>query len=314
MWLGRRLLGSLGRFFVILRDSRNCHLNVCVPSFARQSRERLAVRLHLNADAVDRLSGSVEDPSEWLRRHVHDQTSLAVPALDRLHDIAVRRQFSTIWSKVVYRSLDLVEHEYRWPAMMMDGLFVVGLQGYLEHAKPLVLEDDFVVLWSRYHRIQCWIPSRWIQIRTMIGHVTLPSSVQRVMLKQCQRLPQYKTSIGTAFDVSYVPGTEFGDCAQEFTPSAPGRGPPSRLLANKPVESFEVTRLRGRSGPGLEESALARRGEFRRPAEESPSFGGVKAGKAGCFEKCGLPVGGLGQRFDWRRRDGGKPETQVDGG
>src|SRR5215469_6695217 len=206
MWLVRALLGSLGRFFVILRDSRNCHLNVR-PSFARQSRERLAVRLHLNADAVDRLSGSVEDPSEWLRRHVHDQTSLAVPALDRLHDIAVWRQFSTIWSKVVYRSLDLVEHEYRRPAMMMDGLFVVGLQGYLEHAKPLVLEDNFVVLWSRYHRIQCWIPSRWIQIRTMIGHVTLPNSVQRVMFRQCQRLPQYnKTSIGTAFDVSYVPG------------------------------------------------------------------------------------------------------------
>jgi hypothetical protein len=37
--------------------------------------------------------------------------------------------------------------------MMMDGLFVVWLQGYLKHAKPLVLEDDFVVVWSRHHRI-----------------------------------------------------------------------------------------------------------------------------------------------------------------
>src|SRR6516225_8086057 len=46
-------------------------------------------------------------------------------------------------SKVVDRSLDLVKHEHRWPAMMMDGLFVVGLQGYLEHAKPLVLERCF---------------------------------------------------------------------------------------------------------------------------------------------------------------------------
>src|SRR5215831_18542974 len=57
-------------------------------------RLRLAV-LHLNSDAVDRLSGSVENPSEWLRRHVHDQTSLAVPFLNRLHDISVWRQFGT---------------------------------------------------------------------------------------------------------------------------------------------------------------------------------------------------------------------------
>src|SRR6516164_4502387 len=144
-----------------------------------RERLRLAVRLHLNSDAVDRLFRSVENPSEWLRRHVHDQTSLAVPFLNRLHDISVWRQFSTIWSKIVYRSLDLVEHKYRWPPMMMDGLFVVWLQGYLKHAKALVLEDDFVVLWSRRHRIQCWIPSRWIQIRTVIRHVTLVSSVQR---------------------------------------------------------------------------------------------------------------------------------------
>jgi hypothetical protein len=104
----------------------------------------------------------------------------AVPALNRLHDISVWRQFSTIWSKIVYRALDLVEHEYRWPPTMMDGLFVVWLQGYLKHAKALVLEDDFVVLRSRYHCIKCWIPSRWIQIRTVVGHVTLANSVQRI--------------------------------------------------------------------------------------------------------------------------------------
>ena len=138
---------------------------------------RLAVRLHLNPDAVNRLCGRVENPSEWLRRHVHDQASLAVPVLDRLHDISVWRQFSTIWSKIVYRSLDLVEHEYRWPPMMMDGLLVVWLQGYLKHAKALVLENDFVVLWSRRHRIQCWIPGRWIQVRSVICYVTLASSV-----------------------------------------------------------------------------------------------------------------------------------------
>jgi hypothetical protein len=53
------------------------------------------------------------------------------------------------------------------------------LQGYLKHAKALVLENDFVVFWS-HHCIQCWIPSRWIQIRTIIRHVTLASSFQRV--------------------------------------------------------------------------------------------------------------------------------------
>jgi len=81
---------------------------------------------------------------------------------------------------LVERWSHLIEHEYRWPPMMMDGLFVVWLQGYLKHAKALVLEDDFVVLWSRHHRIQCWIPSRWIQIHTVIRHVILASSVQRV--------------------------------------------------------------------------------------------------------------------------------------
>src|SRR5215471_7449554 len=105
----------------------------------------------------------------------------------------------------------------------------------------------------------------------------------------------------------------FGDCAQEFTPSARGRGPPSPLLANEPIESFEVTRLRGLGRPRLEVIGFHRRGEFRRPAEESPGFGGVKAGKTGCFEKCGLPVGGLDQRFNWRGRGGGEPEAQVDG-
>src|SRR5262245_21613914 len=62
-------------------------------------------RLHLNSDAVDRFSGSVENPSEWLRRQVHDQTSLAIPILDRLHDISVRRQFSAIWSNIVHGPL-----------------------------------------------------------------------------------------------------------------------------------------------------------------------------------------------------------------
>ncbi|MGA7099859.1 MAG: hypothetical protein WB839_05310 [Pseudolabrys sp.] len=54
----------------------------------------------------------------------------------------------------MHRPLHLVENEHRWPSMMMDGLFVVWLQGYFKHAKPLVLE--------------------------VIAHVTLASSVERV--------------------------------------------------------------------------------------------------------------------------------------
>src|SRR5262249_4127876 len=84
-------------------------------------------RLHLNSDAVDRLSGSVENPSKWLRCHVDDQTSLAIPILDRLHDISVRRKLSTIWSNIVYWPLHLVEHEHRWQSLLMDGLFFFWL-------------------------------------------------------------------------------------------------------------------------------------------------------------------------------------------
>ncbi|MGB7770941.1 MAG: hypothetical protein WBL43_03710 [Pseudolabrys sp.] len=79
---------------------------------------------------------------------------MAIPILDCLHDIPVRRKFSTVWSNIVHRPLHLVENEHRWPSMMMDGLFVVWLQGYFKHAKPLVLE--------------------------VIAHVTLASSVERV--------------------------------------------------------------------------------------------------------------------------------------
>src|SRR6516165_6688704 len=92
--------------------SHPTYLHRCLRSLHARGRPRLAVRLHLNSDAVDGLLGTVENPSKWLRRHVHDQASLAVPALDCLHDISVWRQLSTIRSKVVYRSLHLVEHEY----------------------------------------------------------------------------------------------------------------------------------------------------------------------------------------------------------
>src|SRR6516165_1853207 len=87
--------------------SHPTYLHRCLNSLRARGRPRLAVRLHLHSDAVDGLFGTVENPPKWLRRHIHDQTSLAVPALDRLHDISVRRQFSAVRSKVVYRSLHL---------------------------------------------------------------------------------------------------------------------------------------------------------------------------------------------------------------
>ncbi len=74
----------------------------------------------------------------------------------------------------MHRPLHLVEHENRRPSMMMDRLFVVWLQSYFEDAKPLVFENDFVVLRSRHHGIECRIPSRWIQVRAVIGHVAPP--------------------------------------------------------------------------------------------------------------------------------------------
>jgi hypothetical protein len=85
-------------------------------------------RLHLDSDAVDRLPRGVEDPSGWLGCHVHNQTSLTIPPIDRLYDIAVWRQLRTVWSKIVHRWLDLVEHDDRRPPMMVEGFFVVWLQ------------------------------------------------------------------------------------------------------------------------------------------------------------------------------------------
>src|SRR6516165_4856629 len=119
-------------------------------------------RLHLDSDAVDGPPRGVKDPSGWLRRHVHDQTSLTVPGLDRLYDIPVRRQLGTVRSDIMHWSLNLVEDENRRPPMMVDGFFVVWLQSHLQHTQPLVFKEDFVMLWRRDHGVQCWIPTRWI--------------------------------------------------------------------------------------------------------------------------------------------------------
>jgi hypothetical protein len=118
--------------------------------------------LHLDSDAVERLSRSVQNTSGWLRCHVYDQTSLTIPSLNRLYDIPVWRQLRTVWRKIMNRTLNLIEHKNGRPPMMVDGFFVVWLQSYVKHTKPLVLEEDFVVLWRSDHSVQRRVPSRWI--------------------------------------------------------------------------------------------------------------------------------------------------------
>ena len=60
------------------------------------------------------------------------------------------------------RTLNLIEHENGRPPMMVDGFFVVWLQSYVKHMKPLVLEEDFVARCCCDHSAQCRFPSRWI--------------------------------------------------------------------------------------------------------------------------------------------------------
>src|SRR5262249_5547451 len=66
------------------------------------------------------------------------------------------RWFRANPSIVVWRFLHVIEHKYRWTPMMMEAVFVVWLQGFLKHAKAIILEDALLVLWSRHPRIQCW--------------------------------------------------------------------------------------------------------------------------------------------------------------
>ena len=75
------------------------------------------------------------------------------------------------------------------------------------------------------------------------------------------------------------------------------------LYAGKPVEPFEIARLRRLRGPRLEVITFHSGGEFRRTAEEPPCLGGIETGQPGRFKEGGLPVGGFsGLKF--RIRDG----------
>ena len=93
------------------------------------------------------LSGGIEDPPGCLGGHVTTST-LTVPALDRLYNMPVGRQLGTVRSNVVDRSLHLVEDEDSTASGDDARVFVVRFQRHFKHAKPLVLEDDFVMLGS----------------------------------------------------------------------------------------------------------------------------------------------------------------------
>jgi hypothetical protein len=89
---------------------------------------------------------------------VNDETPLAVPRLSGLDYVAIRWQLSAVRREVVDRRLHRVEHEHGRPAMMMDGLLVVRLEGNLKNPEPVILEQNLVVARGGNHSIQCWIP------------------------------------------------------------------------------------------------------------------------------------------------------------
>jgi hypothetical protein len=89
------------------------------------------LHLHLDSYTVERFPRGIEDPSGWLRCHVHNQTSLTIPSLNCLYHIPVWRHLRTIWSKIMYWTLNLIKHKNGRPPMMVDGLFVVWFQSYV---------------------------------------------------------------------------------------------------------------------------------------------------------------------------------------
>ena len=69
---------------------------------------------HLDPNAVYRYVGLVQYTAGWLWRHVDHEASVAVPGLERLDDVAVRRQPFAVWRNVDHRRLDLVVVSRGW--------------------------------------------------------------------------------------------------------------------------------------------------------------------------------------------------------
>ena len=77
------------------------------------------------------------------------KTSLAIPILQSLDDIAVRRKLSAIRSNVMNWRLDLVQYKNRWPSVMMHGFLILRGQSYLKNTQSRILEQNLVMLRSR---------------------------------------------------------------------------------------------------------------------------------------------------------------------
>jgi hypothetical protein len=57
--------------------------------------------LHLDAEAVEGLIRAIEHTARRLRRHVNNETPLAVPGLSGLDHVAIRWQLSAVRGEVV---------------------------------------------------------------------------------------------------------------------------------------------------------------------------------------------------------------------
>jgi hypothetical protein len=72
-------------------------------------------------------------------------------------------------------SLDLVEDKYRWPAMVMNWLFIGVVKRNFEDAQPFVFEEDFVMLRRSNDGIKSRIPGGWIaMVRNDVSHYVFP--------------------------------------------------------------------------------------------------------------------------------------------
>jgi len=105
--------------------------------------------LHLNTDTVHRLIRFVEDAAGRLRRHIDNQTPLAVPGFKCLDNVAMRRKSLAVGRDIDDWRLDLVENKYRRPSMMMNRFLIIWLKRNLQHPKPVVFENDFVMFRCR---------------------------------------------------------------------------------------------------------------------------------------------------------------------
>ncbi len=76
----------------------------------------------------------------------------------------------------MHRTLYLIEYENGWPPVVVQRLFLTGLQSHLKDPQMLVFENDFVVGGRRSHGIHCRIPSRGVRSGTIIRHDNLPSA------------------------------------------------------------------------------------------------------------------------------------------